>query len=172
MRSLTLGSACLVWVLAACGGSPAGSETVIANAPPPDDPSALLDWLDGGGHSEWRSTQVFPTGDFGGAKIFFNDALEDSYAEARDAHPVGSAAVRELYEDDLTSLRGYGLIRKTRDGASDPSAWFWYEAFDTPTGWSPLVAEHAAPGCTGCHAEGRDFVQSHWPLGSVPPGPS
>ena len=82
----------------------------------------------------------------------------DSLHQRQSSHPIGSVGIREMYEPDLTTARGFGLVVKTAEG------WYFYEVFGALEGTAPAVSEYAAPGCLGCHAGGVDFVRSQVPL--------
>ncbi len=93
----------------------------------------------------------------GGRRVFLNTALTESLANGATEHPIGAAAVREMTADDLTTPRGWSASVKFAQGAH---GWLWFEVFGpTPTG-RPTVASRDAPGCTGCHDQGRDRVRS------------
>ncbi len=77
-----------------------------------------------------------------------------------ETHPLGSAAVRELYAGDLRTLKGFALMHKTGPSGPTGEGWYWYEIFGTGPDAEPTVAAPAAPGCIGCHAHAADFVHS------------
>ncbi|MEZ4382301.1 MAG: hypothetical protein R3A79_13195 [Nannocystaceae bacterium] len=128
---------------------------------PPASPAAIGDWLRGYGYREWSApSQATPTGERGGARILLNQALSASLAADAPRHPIGAAAVRELYEADLETLKGLALMVKVGDGdgnAEEGGAWLWYETFAVAEAGPPTVAERGAPGCVGCHAAGVDM---------------
>ncbi len=99
---------CLVSVWG-CSSDP-GPEA----SPIPTTPEALHSWLLDGGHLQWTAeTSVHKStlGD-GGARVFLNDALVDSLSAANTVHPVGSASVREMYEPDMVTPHGFGVLVK------------------------------------------------------------
>lgn len=154
--------ALLVWV-----GAPSCASDL--SNPPPDDvptaPGALHAWLLADGHGTWPAeSAVHPTEQGGGARVYLNDALLASLEAGNEAHPVGSAAVRELYESDLTTQRGFGALVKTEDQGADGNAWFFYETFQMTPRAPHSIAQQGAPGCVGCHQEGIDYVRSKLPL--------
>jgi hypothetical protein len=145
-------------------------ETVVDAPPevpaterPPADVEAIGAWLRGDGYRGWvPQSEARPTGDHGGARIFLNQALDASLAAEARRHPLGAAAVREIYEPDLVTLKGLALMVKVAD---DPDVaddeghnWLWYETFAVAEDGAPTVAERGAPGCVGCHEAGDDLV--------------
>jgi hypothetical protein len=141
-----------------------GARASDAAAPvePPDEPGALRAWLQGGGYLAWSAAgPVRATGEHGGARVFFNAALAGSLAAGAREHPRGAAAVREIYEADLTTLRGLALMKKVSEGTGpkgQAAGWYWYEVYGRDPAARPAVAEVGARGCVGCHAAGVDFV--------------
>lgn len=162
----------LALVLAACGCEAEVEASAVAiSAVDPVVAPAVVDpgmvpaeseraaWLLESGYRGWQAqSPVHPTGEHGGARVFFNEALARSMAAGTGEHPIGAAGVRELYESDLTTLRGFALMIKTGPSGQDGQGWFWLEMFGTAPGTRPLVAEHGSRGCVGCHATGVDFV--------------
>lgn len=146
---------------------PAPAPTVAASDRPPDDPAALGAWLRGGGYREWiPQGPVHPTGEHGGARVLFNPRLAASFAAGAALHEIGAAAVRELYEPDLATPRGFALMVKTTPG------WYWYEVFGVGDDAAPTVSQVAAPGCVGCHDGGVDLVMPPEGAGPDPAGPA
>lgn len=155
-------AAALAVGLLACAGGPAASEAPDGCAPPPADPEALDAWLEAECHRNWPAeAAIHPAGMApGGSRVFANPTLADSLAANHASHPIGAAAVRELYAEDLQTLTGYAVMIKV---AADPAdGWFWFERFLAQP--KPSVAARSAPGCTGCHASEADFVQ---PMGAL-----
>ncbi len=138
-----------VWALlcaVACGGP---------ECPLPEPTSEALDsWLREGCYATWAPTSAaVERSDMGpgGVRVYLSPALEASLTALAD-HPLGATAVREMYAPDLRTRVGWSASVKTADG------WFWYERFDRQP--RAAVASTSAPGCTGCHGAGRDYVQS------------
>ncbi len=125
----------------------------------PAEPAAIATWLRAFHYRRWQAqSPVHATGEHGGARVFFNAALAGSMVAGTGEHPIGAAGVRELYEPDLTTLRGFALMIKTGPSGQDGAGWFWVEMFGTDADARPLVAEAGARGCVGCHTAGIDFV--------------
>ena len=123
--------------------------------------------------TSWQS-EARPTGDHGGARIFLKPTLDASLAAEAARHPIGAAAVREIYEPDLETLKGLALMVKVADDPNDPDDagdpgdnWLWYETFAVAEDGPPTIAERGAPGCVGCHEAGVDLV-----MPPDPPSPS
>ena len=119
-------------------------------------------WLEDGCYEAWdaESGVLQATKSDGHAQIFINSTLRESLMKSNAIHPVGSAAVRVMYLPDKETVWGYAFSMKTEtNGAED---WFWFEHFDHHE--EPKTAGFGVSGCTGCHSEGADFVQSSWPL--------
>jgi len=127
----------------------------------PTDPNAIRSWLQALAYREWApQTGVRATGEHGGERLYFNAALAASMRAGNHDHPIGSAAVRELYAGDLITLKGFALMHKLGPSGPTGEGWFWYEIFGTSADAEPTVAQAAAPGCVGCHSHAVDFVHA------------
>jgi hypothetical protein len=127
----------------------------------PEDPAEIRTWLQGFNYRGWTAmTERRATGEHGGEQLFFNSVLAGSWRAGEKEHPVGSAAVRELYRDDLETIKGFALMIKTGPSGQVGEGWFWYEIFGTTAEAEPTVAEAGARGCVGCHSHAVDFVHS------------
>lgn len=151
---------CVVALSWGCGGNDAAYEP----SRPPTEPDELHAWLTGGDYLDWESESAVLPGTLGGGRrIFVDRRLADSLDQGSRVHPVGSSAVREIYEADLETLRGWSVIVKVED-IGDGHGWYFYETFDPIRPDSVNVAERGASGCTFCHADSPDFVRSEYPL--------
>lgn len=101
------------------------------------------------------------TGPHGQVRTFVNDTLRRSVDTMQDSHPVGSAAIKELYRGD--ALLGWAVSVKVADVAAGTQNWYWYEVFSTTTN-DPVADSTSAPGCSGCHSGGTDFVLTPGPF--------
>ena len=80
-----------------------------------------------------------------------------------DAHPVGSGTVKEMYNGD-GNLQGWAVMLKTQADSDGGKGWFWYEVTSTTDGSSPVGIGNGIPLCFGCHAIGKDYVFTRYPL--------
>ena len=129
--------------------------------PPPTDADALLAWLQAGSYLQWNAESgPHPSAGphFGTVRTFVDDTLFVSLDAGNDEHPVGAAAVKELYGDG-DQVRGWSVIVKVALGAGG-DGWYWHEVYDG-TVFGDGVGDD---GCTGCHGSGSDFVRSPFPL--------
>ena len=131
---------------------------------PPTGVDALLPWLQAGHYQQWQSESRAheSTGPhFGKVRAYLNPLLAASLRAGRDygEHARGVAAVKELYGMGET-VRGWAVSLKLDGTSGAGSRWYWFEYFD-----GRVVADaRGAPLCAGCHAAGRDFVLTPWPL--------
>lgn len=141
--------------------------------PPAVDPDAvpttrdeLFAYLQDGGYRGFaRESAVHASaGPHGGSVLtFVNGALERSLAAGSATHPKGAAAVKEIYGTDRATLTGWAVEVKTEADSAGGRGWYWYEVFSTSNGSRPIEGAGNAA-CTGCHAEGRDYVRIPYPL--------
>jgi hypothetical protein len=100
-------------------------------------------------------------------RTFVNEALAGSLAaggeEAGLEHPACSAAVKELYQEDGKTRRGWAVSVKLQAASNDGDNWYWYEITD-PDGGAPVADGDGVPLCKNCHYGGNDFVLIPYPL--------
>lgn len=96
-------------------------------------------------------------------RVFMNDALDRSLASGADQHPAGSAVVKEMFTAK-GDLRGWAVAVKTTADSAEGQGWYWYEVKSTTDNRRPVAAANGVGLCAGCHAAGRDFVLSTYPL--------
>jgi hypothetical protein len=95
---------------------------------------------------------------FGRVRTFINQELAVSLASGESEHPVGAAAVKELYGEG-EDVAGYSVMVKTREGRGGDT-WYWYEEYQ-----GTLYADEQGDSrCTGCHSSGVDHFRSPFPL--------
>ena len=138
----------------------------------PTDADALFVYLQEGGykefaHEEERHTSTGPHPDPQVREshtviAFFNSALDASLKAGNEAHPEGSAAVKEFYDAD-GECTGWAVSVKTQAESATGQGWYWYEVTSVTDGSSPVAAGNGVALCWGCHASGNDFVLSRYP---------
>jgi hypothetical protein len=128
---------------------------------PPTQGGPLLTWLESGAYTSWAAESGLhaSTGPhFGDVRTFVNDALDASLAAGNTEHPMGSAAVKELYGNG-SNVRGWSVMVKTESGTGG-DRWWWYERYDG----SVFASSQGSNVCVPCHVDGNDFFQSPYPL--------
>lgn len=147
--------------LAACADDEGAPFTGDDPTQVPDDPDQLRDWASRRGYRSWeaeseRHDSAGPH--FGDVRTYVNQALGESLAAGNAEHPVGAAAVKELFGGGQ-DLRGVAIMLKTEPG-DDGDAWYWYERYDGET----YADGQGDTLCTGCHSQSPDFVLTDYPL--------
>ncbi|MET0216548.1 MAG: hypothetical protein ABW205_01285 [Burkholderiales bacterium] len=153
-------------VAAALGFAWAGWIASAAADTPPVSSKELFDWLKAGGYKDWaHENDPHPSeGSHPGAvRTFLNPSLAASLEAGAAAHPEGSTAVLELY-GKRGALHGWAVSIKTQSDSGGGKGWYWYEVFSARDGNRTFAADRGVPGCFECHAKGRDFVMSPYPL--------
>jgi len=155
-------------LLPACSDDAGGGEGDETGGPVSDVPTEavpLQSFLDGGNYSDFAaesavhgSTNGSPHGN---VRVFLNDTLDGSLANGNETHPIGSAAVKELYDADEVTLIGWAVSVKIADESEGGNGWYWYEYLN-----DEVVADEVGAGtCIGCHfASGTDMVAVNYPL--------
>ena len=96
-------------------------------------------------------------------RVYLDHIFDDSLRAGRASHPVGASAVKELY-DDRGALQGWAVMVKTQADSAGGKGWFWYEVTSTTEGSRPVAGGNGVPLCFGCHATGKDYFLSRYPL--------
>lgn len=96
-------------------------------------------------------------------RVFMNAALDASLREGAAEHPAGAGVVKEMFGKD-GALVGWAVAVKTESKGRDGEGWYWYEVKSTTDNRRPVAAGTGVTLCSGCHAAGRDFVLSAYPL--------
>lgn len=129
------------------------------------DTEALLLWARTGAYRGWeRSPHPFRSTAGGGSRVFVNPILAGSLSAAATDHPAGAVALREVYFDDLMTLRGVNVMVKTENRGDSAEDWLFVELYALEPGGQPTVYEWGARACLVCHARSPGFVRSTWPL--------
>lgn len=160
MKKLNLQSICVSLLIALGAGASMASDT------PPTDGADLFDWLKAGNYKQWaHESAMHPSaGPHPQAVIaYLNETLDQSLASGSEAHPVGAAAVKELFNAS-GKLSGWAVSVKTDTDSAGGQGWYWYEILGN-TADSRVVADgNGVPLCFGCHTPGKDFVLIPHPL--------
>ena len=96
---------------------------------------------------------------FGRVITFMNPLLVASLNAGNREHPVGAAAVKELYKGGQ-ALVGWAVIVKVAPRSNGGDGFFWFEA----DGGRVLSEGVGQPVCAQCHAAGSDFILTPFPL--------
>ena len=149
------------------------AETGTSRGPVPTNMTALFTYLQNKEYESFTKHEATthpsrgPHATFGSpVRVFLSDDLDASLAAGNASHPAGSSVVKEMYMQDGTTLQGWAVAIKTQEDSAGGNGWFWYEVVSTtdPTQLGGGEAGNGIPLCTGCHASGRDFVLSDYPL--------
>ena len=104
------------------------------------------------------------TGPHGRVRTYVNDTLLASLQASNTTHPVGSAAVKELYGPGDDVLKGWAVEVKVSQDKGNGSDWYWWYEPSNTNGTMPASEGLGLGGCTGCHGGGTDFVLSAGPF--------
>lgn len=152
--------------LVACGPGNGMFEQDDPNAVPTTPPT-LYQYLEAGSYKGFDHESAYHAS-AGPHQVlvqaYLNPALVQSLTAGNPQHPVGSAAVKELY-DANGALIGWAVMVKQRDDITDGTAWFWYETQRGPTrADDPNYAGDGRGVCIECHGEGKGFIRIPFPL--------
>jgi hypothetical protein len=130
----------------------------------PSNADELTPFLEGNGYSGFSAESAVHAGTgtspHGMVRVYINDTLEQSLAAGNSSHPVGSAAIKELYDADGVTVDGWAVSVKTAQDSGDGMGWYWYRIInDDLTSDSNGDAQ-----CTGCHQPGVDYFTTVYPL--------
>lgn len=154
--------------LVACGddrddANTTGFDSSTFEVPP--EGTALLSFLQGNSYAQFPAESAVraPTvpSPHGRVRVFLNTTLDQSLNANNAAHPVGSAAVKELYDATGTTRTGWAVSVKTQADSNGGQGWYWYEIIN-----NRVIADgNGLPGCANCHqSSGQDFVSTLYPL--------
>ncbi len=132
----------------------------------PTDSAVLFPFLQRGDYKGFPAeSAAHPSeGPHGAVRTYINPALEASLAAQNAEHPVGAAAIKELYSSG-GELRGWAVSVKVEPDSADGDGWYWYEVFSTTDGSNPVADGDGVPLCAGCHGDtGNDYVSIPFPL--------
>jgi hypothetical protein len=85
-------------------------------------------------------------------RVCSNDLAAGFSGKAGDERPLGTASVKELYDDD-SQLAGYSVAVKVGAQSSGGAAWYWYERVPTSGVVANGLGDSGTPKsvCVGCH---------------------
>lgn len=136
----------------------------------PANNSDLFEYLQAGSYKQFAAQESGTHPSFGPhatfgrpVRVFLDPKLDASLKAGNSQHPLGSAAVKEMY-DVSGELEGWAVMVKTHDDSQGGAGWFWYEITSTTDGSNPVGAGNGVPLCFGCHFTGNDFVLTQYPL--------
>lgn len=160
--------------------------------PPTSGYQAVEAWLGKGYYKAWHcepAPHAARSPSPHGVNRICNNAKVTAQPAGPGEYPVGSANVKELYDDGAKNIIGYAVEVHVSAG-KDTSNWYWYEkdpALGAPAknGSAGLIADGVGPTegvsggptdkiCTGCHTaagsdaahtttDSHDFVYTHVP---------
>lgn len=147
---------------------------------PPQGATAVEAWLAEGHYTKWKAqpgvVDPISISPHGKQRIFINDLLAGHGA---GEYPVGTAAVKELYDEAGANIIGHAVYLHTKAGTTGDT-WYWFEKvpLDSPVPHDDngIVADGdgskgpAMTICVDCHSAagidaehpGHDFVYSQF----------
>jgi hypothetical protein len=143
------------------GDMPSSNEFV------PTSPDTLRRYLDDKLYEQlpFSNAEVLrSSGPHGFQRTFMNTLLAESLEEGATQHPAGAAAIKALYGQDKTTLKGWAVQVKVQDDSDAGRGWYWYEILDLRDGAAPVADGNDEPLCINCHVAGADFIRSPFPL--------
>jgi hypothetical protein len=190
----SLGLVCAIGILPACSGddddeAPATMEIDLGAAnphgtagddetPPTTNGRDVEQWLKQGAYKSWDCETVdhpqIKVSPHGQNRVCSNALAAAFEGTPSDERPVGTAAVKELLDDD-SELVGYAVGVKIADDSDGGANWYWYERVPldskAPHNDAGVVADGlgsqgaAQSICVGCHA-GAGSNEAHDVMGS------
>lgn len=141
------------------GGGAPGIEVLAT------DEASLHDFLKTDGYGAWAAeSAVHDSPIHGKVLVFANPTLDASLKAGNASHPMGSASVKELYDADGATLKGWAVMIKTQADSDGGNGWYWYETTDLTSAANPTISGKGDATCTGCHGGGTDYFKSAYPL--------
>lgn len=127
-----------------------------AQTPPTNGADNLEAWLEKGDYKSWACESVehpqMKVSPHGVNRVCSNDLAAGFEGAVTDERPLGTASVKELY-DDASALVGYAVGVKVGASSDGGANWYWYERIAKSVAADGLGdAEPAKSVCVGCHA--------------------
>ncbi len=132
---------------------------------PPTQSAELFDWLKASNYKMWAAeANIHPAASPHPTRVrsYANAALEQSIKAKNTTHPMGSAVVKEIY-NNIDQLTGWAVMVKTQPASDGGRGWYWYENLNTTTN-TPVAASNGSGLCQGCHSAGTDFIRTRFPF--------
>ncbi len=136
----------------------------------PTDQTAIFRYLKTGAYRRWNARESTSHPGRGPhtklqapVKTYMNDTLAASMQAENDRHPIGATSVKEMLKPD-GSLTGWAVAIKTQNDSAAGRGWYWYEVTSTSDASEVPAIGNGVQGCVGCHAPGKDYVLTSWPL--------
>jgi hypothetical protein len=146
------------------------AETGKTDGEVPTDANKLFSYLQSGAYKKFVAKEASRHPSRGPhtkvgwpVRVFMDAKIDASMKAGNKSHPKGSSIVKEMY-DDTGDLQGWAVMVKTDAKSNGGKGWFWYEVTSTTDGSKPVAAGNGVPLCFGCHALGKDFVLTGYPL--------
>jgi hypothetical protein len=125
--------------------------------PPTNDAQKLEAWLANGDYTKWACETVdhpqMGVSPHGKNRVCSNDLAAGFTGEPGDERPLGTASVKELYDDD-SKLAGYSVAVKVGARSDGGAQWYWYERLPGSGVVADGLGNAGTPKnvCVGCHA--------------------
>ncbi len=141
-------------------GTPGDAQT-----PPTTNGADVEAWLEKGDYESWTCETVahpqLKVSPHGYNRVCSNALAVSFSGGAADERPAGTAAVKELYDDE-SELVGYAVAVKVEASSKGGDGWYWYERVPlgsaAPHDKNGVVADGLGSAgaaktiCVGCHA--------------------
>jgi hypothetical protein len=125
----------------------------------------LFPWLQDQAYKLWyhEAAAHQSSGPHGQVLDYLNPTLEASMKAGDSEHPIGSAAVKELYANG--HVTGWVVMVKTMATSNNGAGWYWYGVTSTTDSTQVVASGNGASACTGCHSSGgHDFIKIPFPF--------
>jgi len=131
----------------------------------------LFEFLSSGGYEDYPSKEngTHPgrgphTSVRAPVRVFYNDTLTASLEASNEEHPLGAAAVKEMFTES-GELQGWAVMVKTADRSDEGRGWFWYEVTSRTDATALAAMGNGVEGCNTCHSfRDNDLILSGYPL--------
>lgn len=152
-------------VLAGCAATEVAGESVSevtvdeAQRPATLTTAGIEHWLDAVFYETWACSEIRPSRPPGGTTPMRVCSNHLASTHGAGEYPIGSVAVRELYDASHTRITGRAVIVKTKAGGGE--AWYWYERRDGTLNASAMGDASQAKPCVQCHQRANASLFGH-----------